>query len=125
MRLACVEAGQPLIVQSTCKLYSKSNLRTKSDGVQFLRLKEDFPVGGEIVSLYAYPRNSILIPRTENSSDYEYFKLKEINSTVVSVILNRSLDGLVDSDDPQSILKFSVFCSGTSATSAKQDNGIT
>uniref|UniRef100_A0A8W7PLQ8 Cadherin domain-containing protein n=1 Tax=Anopheles coluzzii TaxID=1518534 RepID=A0A8W7PLQ8_ANOCL len=106
----------------TCKLYSKSNLRTKSDGVQFLRLKEDFPVGGEIVSLYAYPRNSILIPRTENSSDYEYFKLKEINSTVVSVILNRSLDGLVDSDDPQSILKFSVFCSGTSATSAKQDN---
>nr|XP_040225596.2 cadherin-89D-like [Anopheles coluzzii] len=105
-----------------CKLYSKSNLRTKSDGVQFLRLKEDFPVGGEIVSLYAYPRNSILIPRTENSSDYEYFKLKEINSTVVSVILNRSLDGLVDSDDPQSILKFSVFCSGTSATSAKQDN---
>ncbi|XP_053681028.1 cadherin-89D [Anopheles nili] len=110
-----------------CKLYSKSNLRTKSDGVQFLRLKEDFPVGGEIVSLYAYPRNSILIPRTENSSDYEYFKLKEINSTVVSVILNRSLDGLVDSDDPQSILKFSVFCSGTSAASSssaasKQDN---
>ncbi|XP_058060753.1 cadherin-89D [Anopheles bellator] len=105
-----------------CKLYSKSNLRTKSDGVQFLRLKEDFPVGGEIVSLYAYPRNSILIPRTENSSDYEYFKLKEINSTVVSVILNRSLDSLVDSPDPQSILKFSVFCSGTSASSMKQDN---
>ncbi|EDS36588.1 conserved hypothetical protein [Culex quinquefasciatus] len=64
-----------------CKLYSKSNLRTKSDGVQFLRLKEDFPVGGEIVSLYAYPRNSILIARTENSSDGEYFKLKEVNST--------------------------------------------
>ncbi|XP_050100508.1 cadherin-89D-like [Anopheles aquasalis] len=107
-----------------CKLYSKSNLRTKSDGVQFLRLKEDFPVGGEIVSLYAYPRNSILIPRTENSSDYEYFRLKEINSTVVSVILNRSLDQLVDSDDPQSILKFSVFCSGTSGTGTtmKQDN---
>ncbi|KFB53538.1 AGAP004166-PA-like protein [Anopheles sinensis] len=86
---------------------------------RFLRLKEDFPVGGEIVSLYAYPRNSILIPRTENSSDYEYFKLKEINSTVVSVILNRSLDNLVDSEDPQSILKFSVFCSGTGM---KQDN---
>ncbi|XP_053686645.1 cadherin-89D-like [Sabethes cyaneus] len=102
-----------------CKLYSKSNLRTKSDGVQFLRLKEDFPVGGEIVSLYAYPRNSILIARTENSSDSEYFRLKEVNSTVVSVILNRSLDDLVDSDNPQSILKFSVFCSGTAI---KQDN---
>ncbi|XP_035777228.1 cadherin-89D-like [Anopheles albimanus] len=113
-----------LLPSSACKLYSKSNLRTKSDGVQFLRLKEDFPVGGEIVSLYAYPRNSILIPRTENSSDYEYFRLKEINSTVVSVILNRSLDQLVDSDDPQSILKFSVFCSGTTAgaTTMKQDN---
>ncbi|XP_062556840.1 cadherin-89D isoform X3 [Armigeres subalbatus] len=104
-----------------CKLYSKSNLRTKSDGVQFLRLKEDFPVGGEIVSLYAYPRNSILIARTENSSDSEYFKLKEVNNTVVSVILNRSLDQLVDNDNPQSILKFSVFCSGTSM-SMKHDN---
>ncbi|XP_058450690.1 cadherin-89D isoform X2 [Malaya genurostris] len=102
-----------------CKLYSKSNLRTKSDGMQFLRLKEDFPVGGEIVSLYAYPRNSILIARTENSSDSEYFRLKEVNSTVVSVILNRSLDQLVDSDSPQSILKFSVFCTGTAI---KQDN---
>ncbi|XP_055542908.1 cadherin-89D isoform X2 [Wyeomyia smithii] len=102
-----------------CKLYSKSNLRTKSDGVQFLRLKEDFPVGGEIVSLYAYPRNSILIARAENSSDSEYFRLKEVNSTVVSVILNRSLDDLVDNDNPQSILKFSVFCSGTAL---KQDN---
>ncbi|XP_021693940.1 cadherin-89D isoform X1 [Aedes aegypti] len=104
-----------------CKLYSKSNLRTKSDGVQFLRLKEDFPVGGEIVSLYAYPRNSILIARTENSSDGEYFRLKEVNSTAVSVILNRSLDQLVDSDNPQSILKFSVFCSGTTMA-MKQDN---
>ncbi|XP_039443022.1 cadherin-89D isoform X2 [Culex pipiens pallens] len=104
-----------------CKLYSKSNLRTKSDGVQFLRLKEDFPVGGEIVSLYAYPRNSILIARTENSSDGEYFKLKEVNSTVVSVILNRSLDDLVDSDAPQSILKFSVFCSGSSMVMNKDN----
>ncbi|XP_055623219.1 cadherin-89D-like isoform X2 [Toxorhynchites rutilus septentrionalis] len=104
-----------------CKLYSKSNLRTKADGVQFLRLKEDFPVGGEIVSLYAFPRNSILIARTENSSDSEYFKLKEVNNTVVSVILNRSLDQLVDNENPQSILKFSVFCSGTS-TAVKQDN---
>ncbi|XP_065073124.1 cadherin-89D isoform X2 [Ochlerotatus camptorhynchus] len=109
------------VSSEACKLYSKSNLRTKSDGVQFLRLKEDFPVGGEIVSLYAYPRNSILIARTDNSSDGEYFKLKEVNTTVVSVILNRSLDQLVDSDNPQSILKFSVFCSGTSMA-MKQDN---
>lgn len=78
-------------------------------------------MGGEIVSLYAYPRNSILIARTENSSDGEYFKLKEVNSTVVSVILNRSLDDLVDSDAPQSILKFSVFCSGSSMVMNKDN----
>ncbi|XP_055591238.1 cadherin-89D isoform X2 [Uranotaenia lowii] len=107
---------------NACRLYSKSNLRTKSDGVQFLRIKEDFPVGGEIVALYAYPRNSILIAKNDNSSDAEYFRLREVNSTVVSVILNRSLDQLVDNDMPQSILKFSVFCSGTSAMAMKTDN---
>ncbi|XP_058813013.1 cadherin-89D isoform X2 [Topomyia yanbarensis] len=93
--------------------------------MQFLRLKEDFPVGGEIVSLYAFPRNSILIARTENSSDGEYFRLKEVNSTVVSVILNRSLDDLVDSDSPQSILKFSVFCSGTAMKTDNQSSFFT
>jgi hypothetical protein len=105
---------------SGCRIHSKGNLRTKSDGVQFIRLKEDFPVGNEVLTLYAYPRNTIYIAHGDNSSDDEYFRLRENNSTTVSVILDKSLDNLVDNENPQSVLKFSIYCSGTSAI--KHDN---
>jgi hypothetical protein len=64
-----------------------------------------------VLTLRAYPRNSIQLKGTERSTDYHYFSINEINSTTVQVVLNKSLDHLVDRDVPQNLLKFKLQCS--------------
>lgn len=46
----------------------------------------------------------------ERSSDHNYFRVNEINSTNVQVLLDKSLEDLVDRDIPQNLLKFKVQC---------------
>lgn len=47
----------------------------------------------------------------ERSQDYKYFKIKDINETTFQVLLNKSIDDLVDRDVPQNLLKFKIECS--------------
>lgn len=72
-------------------------------------------VGDEILNMRAYPRHSVFIKATaENAADKRYFKLKEFNNTNVQVLLDKSIDELVDRDVPQNVLKFKIECSSKS-----------
>lgn len=42
--------------------------------------------------------------------DVGYFAFREINQTTVSLRLARSLEELVDTDNPQNVLKFRLAC---------------
>ena len=68
-------------------------------------------VGGDILTLRAYPRDKIKIRGIDRSHDYKYFKLIEVNDTHIQVLLDKSIDDLVDQDVPQNLLKFKVECS--------------
>lgn len=51
----------------------------------------------------------------ERSSDHSYFKLRDVNSTTIQVLLDKSLEDLVDRDTPQNLLKFKILCSSSSS----------
>ena len=42
--------------------------------------------------------------------DAHYFTYRDLNRTTVSLVLARSLEDLVDSPNPQNVLKFKVVC---------------
>lgn len=69
------------------------------------------PVGTEVLNIRAYPRNRVMIKGTENAADRRYFKIKELNDTNIQVLLDKSIDDLVDRDVPQNVLKFKIECS--------------
>lgn len=96
---------------SACYFYSKLGQDSESEGVRFIRVREDMNVGSDILTLRAYPRDSIKIKGIDRSSDYKFFKLLEINNTFVQVLLDKSLEDLVDRDVPQNLLKFKIECS--------------
>lgn len=80
--------------------------------MRFIRLREDVLPGKDILSLRAYPRSSITIRGMERSNDHKYFRVHELNSTAVQVVLEKSLEDLVDRDVPQNLLKFRIVCAG-------------
>lgn len=96
---------------AACTFYSKNGPDAEADGARFIRVREDMPVGGEILNLRAYPRTNVVIKGTERSSDKKYFKLREVNDTNIQVLLDKSIDDLVDRDVPQNVLKFKIECS--------------
>lgn len=44
------------------------------------------------------------------AEDASFFKLKDLNSQAVSVVLAKSLENLVDGENPQNVLKFRLVC---------------
>lgn len=42
--------------------------------------------------------------------DVHYFTYRDLNRTTVSLLLARSLEDLVDADNPRNVLKFKVSC---------------
>lgn len=84
---------------------------SEADGVRFIRVREDLHVGGDILTLRAYPRNRIKIKGIERSQDYKFFGLTELNDTHIQVQLDKSIEDLVDRDVPQNLLKFKIECS--------------
>jgi hypothetical protein len=42
--------------------------------------------------------------------DIEYFTYQNVNNELVSVILAKSLEDLVDTESPQNVLKFRLVC---------------
>lgn len=84
----------------------------ESEGVRFIRLREDAEIGKEILLLRAYPRSAIALRSVDNSGDHKYFGLTELNTTTVRISLTRSIEDLVDRDVPRNLLKFRVVCAG-------------
>ncbi|XP_065359386.1 cadherin-89D [Calliphora vicina] len=82
----------------------------ESEGVRFIRLREDAETGKEILTLKAYPRSKIALQTADNSGDHKYFAIREVNTTSVVVTLTRSLEDLVDRDVPKNLLKFRIVC---------------
>lgn len=81
--------------------------------MRFVRVREDMPVGTDILTLRAFPRDRIKIRPVERTHDHKYFRLRELNDTFVQVLLDQSIDDLVDRDVPQNLLKFRIECSRT------------
>lgn len=56
-------------------------------------------------------RKSVELRGIERSSkDDKYFRIREVNSSRIQIVLKESLDDLVDSDTPHNILKFKIQC---------------
>lgn len=68
-------------------------------------------VGGEVLNIRAYPRTHVVIKGSERSAERKFFKLREVNDTNIQVLLDKSIDDLVDRDVPQNVLKFKIECS--------------
>lgn len=89
-------------------------------------------MGEEIFAIDVYPRsapNASIIAREKfsifsfrnrksielrgidrSSKDDKYFRIRELNSSRVQIVLRESLDDLVDNDAPHNILKFKIQC---------------
>lgn len=94
-----------------CVFYDKNGIESELETTKFIRIREDLEVGGDILNVRAYPRKSVIIKGTnENKDDVRYFKLKTVNETNIQVLLDRSIDDLVDRDVPQNVLKFKIEC---------------
>lgn len=85
------------------------------DVTQFIRIREDMRVGDEVFNVRAYPRQRVTIKSTDNAADRRFFRLHEANNTNVQVLLDKSIEDLVDRDVPQNVLKFKIECVGKAA----------
>ncbi|XP_037944011.1 cadherin-89D-like, partial [Teleopsis dalmanni] len=97
---------------TSCAFHTSDGIAAESEGVRFIRLREDAEVGKEILILNAYPRTKIALMGSEGSGDHKYFGLQEINATTIGIMLSHSLEDLVDSEVPKNLLKFRVLCAG-------------
>jgi hypothetical protein len=70
-------------------------------------------------------RKSVELRAIDRSSkDDKYFRLREVNSTRIQIILRESLDELVDSDTPHSILKFKIQCNSAMPSSNRRNHDV-
>lgn len=54
-----------------------------------------------------WPTNCVL---SQQDEDVHYFTYRDLNRTTVSLILARSLEDLVDTENPRNVLKFKLSC---------------
>lgn len=101
-----------LATSGVCTFHSVDGVSAESEGVRFIRLREDASVGKEIIRVQAYPRSSVTLKGADASGDHKYFNLTEYNTTTLVVSLARSLERLVDRDVPRNLLKFRILCAG-------------
>lgn len=91
--------------------YDKNGIESELETTKFIRIRENLRIGDEILNVRAYPRKSVFIKGTSENADHvRYFKLKTVNETNIQVLLDRSIDDLVDRDVPQNVLKFKIEC---------------
>lgn len=101
-----------LASSGSCAFHTLDGVAAESEGVRFIRLREDAQVGKEILRLQAYPRSTAALKGADASGDHKYFNLTEHNATTLVVSLARSLERLVDRDVPRNLLKFRILCAG-------------
>ncbi|XP_044262289.1 cadherin-89D isoform X1 [Tribolium madens] len=78
--------------------------------LRFVRVPENLRVGEEVLRIEVYPRNNLSLKPVDKDEDVHYFTYRDFNRTTVSLLLARSLEDLVDSDNPRNVLKFKVSC---------------
>ncbi|KAK4881949.1 hypothetical protein RN001_005268 [Aquatica leii] len=78
--------------------------------LRFVRVPENLKVGEEVLKIEVHPRRNLNLLSTDKSDDVHYFTYQEYNKTMISLILARSLDDLVDTHNPQNVLKFKLNC---------------
>ncbi|KAH0809889.1 hypothetical protein GEV33_012901 [Tenebrio molitor] len=78
--------------------------------LRFVRVPENLRVGEEVLRVEVYPRNNLSLKPVDKDEDVHYFTYRDLNRTTVSLLLARSLEDLVDSDNPRNVLKFKVTC---------------
>lgn len=61
----------------------------------------------------------------DRGGDQNYFRLRETNSTTIQVLLEKSLEDLVDRDTPQNLLKFKILCSSSNSRNEDQSSFMT
>jgi len=101
-----------LATSGSCAFHTLDGVAAESEGVRFIRLREDAQVGKEILRLQAYPRSTAALKGADASGDHKYFNLTEHNATTLVISLARSLERLVDRDVPRNLLKFRILCAG-------------
>ncbi|XP_033236535.1 cadherin-89D isoform X1 [Drosophila pseudoobscura] len=106
------KAGQVQATSGSCAFHTVDGVSAESEGVRFIRLREDAQVGKEILRVQAYPRATAALKGADASGDHKYFNLTEYNATTVVISLARSLERLVDRDVPRNLLKFRILCAG-------------
>ncbi|XP_039495074.1 cadherin-89D [Drosophila santomea] len=106
------KTGQVQANSGSCAFHTLDGVAAESEGVRFIRLREDAQVGKEILRLQAYPRSTVALKGADPSGDHKYFNLTEHNATTLVVSLARSLERLVDRDVPRNLLKFRILCAG-------------
>lgn len=68
-----------------------------------------------ISNVYFFGRKSVELRGMDRSSiDDKYFRIREVNSTRIQIVLKESLDELVDNESPRNILKFRIQCTSGS-----------
>ncbi|GLH03452.1 Cadherin-89D [Gryllus bimaculatus] len=78
--------------------------------LRFVRVPENVPVGGEVLQVEVHPRRNLTLQPVDKAEDARFFTVQAVNSNVVSVLLARPLEALVDSENPQNVLKFRLVC---------------
>ncbi|KAK5650009.1 hypothetical protein RI129_001038 [Pyrocoelia pectoralis] len=78
--------------------------------LRFVRVPENLQIGLDFLRIDVYPRRNLKLSAVDRSDDVHYFTYREVNSTTISLVLARSLDDLVDTENPQNVLKFKLIC---------------
>ncbi|XP_017781597.1 PREDICTED: cadherin-89D, partial [Nicrophorus vespilloides] len=78
--------------------------------LRFVRVPENLKVGEEVLRVDVHPRRNLSLRPIDKSDDVHYFTYKDLNRTTVSLLLARPLEDLVDTDNPQNVLKFRLMC---------------
>ncbi|XP_037975546.2 cadherin-89D isoform X2 [Plutella xylostella] len=78
--------------------------------LRFVRIPEDLKVGEEVLRVEVHPRKNLSLQPVDKEEDAHLFTYRDVNRTHVSVVLAQSLEELVDSDNPQNVVKFRLGC---------------
>ncbi|XP_060524594.1 cadherin-89D isoform X2 [Cylas formicarius] len=78
--------------------------------LRFIRVPENLKVGEEVLRIEVHPRNNLVLQPIDRAEDVQYFTYRNLNRTTVSLLLAKSLEDLVDTDNPRNVLKFKLSC---------------
>ncbi|KAK3923914.1 Cadherin-89D [Frankliniella fusca] len=78
--------------------------------LRFVRIPENVPIGGEVLQVEVHPRRNLSLRPVDKADDARYFAVRDVNGSMVSIVLSRTLEDLVDSDTPHNVLKFRLVC---------------